>query len=452
MIRLYLDSDVINNFHSGKYKELLDTIKIYRADILILYSPAHISDKLPSLENYEDKFWQDLDYISEISECKMMAFNHKKKVTMPYIMNARKVYDIIKETKDIVNEFSNIDSLFEFIEEEFNDTPDLILALTNLKELLNEPYEINGNDDNSIISFGDQFQKNIDAVLKIKTNATAYKLQINKFQNEIKLPSHVGESKDDVIGKIDDFLVSKDHDKFIEMVENSLGYEKDKSYFNFYTKAYMMLNLLGYKSDKVDVIRNKGFDNHLQDATHSFYGAHCDYFVAIDNKLKAKSKALFDKLNIQTKIIHPDNLKKELERELQNKTLAEIINSVKVKEQIGFLNECGVDKTLYKLDNLFLGYFNLFQLEVPQEDSYIEILLRRSTLNYSEFFFYEEHNSLITHFLNSFGPEDEVDKVLEKFKNSTEECCFIEYVFNIVGSVKLSRVKNEFYLWITSPI
>jgi hypothetical protein len=72
MIRLYLDSDVINNIHAGRMPELLDFIEKNRHKILIAYSQAHVSDKLPSKLVQEKKFWEDLDYLTEITNNKLL--------------------------------------------------------------------------------------------------------------------------------------------------------------------------------------------------------------------------------------------------------------------------------------------------------------------------------------------------------------------------------------------
>src|SRR5690625_5799281 len=87
--------------------------------------------------------------------------------------------------------------------------------------------------------------------------------------------------------------------------------------YEYYTIAYLMLDMIGYKVDKLP----KPMDNmqNIQaDSEHSFYGAYCDYFVAMDKKLRIKSKVLYNEFNIPTIIIETKELISELSKEIND--------------------------------------------------------------------------------------------------------------------------------------
>ena len=66
----------------------------------------------------------------------------------------------------------------------------------------------------------------------------------------------------------------------------------------------MILDLFGFRPEKKD----KSLMNIDTDATHMFYGMLCDIFVTADKKLANKAKAVYQKYNCQTKILHPEEL------------------------------------------------------------------------------------------------------------------------------------------------
>ena len=116
MIRVYFDSDVINKIHSGEFPELANFISENRNKLLIPYSQAHISDKLPSKEVNESLFWSDLDYITEFAQSKLVLYDSKKRYSVPYVVNAREVLKEIIEDSELIEEFSSIDNIISFME------------------------------------------------------------------------------------------------------------------------------------------------------------------------------------------------------------------------------------------------------------------------------------------------------------------------------------------------
>lgn len=65
------------------------------------------------------------------------------------------------------------------------------------------------------------------------------------------------------------------------------------------TDTYCKIDFRGYKSDEK-------FSNLIDDSLHVFYGAHCDYFVTIDDKCHYKAAETYHKLGIATKAMKPN--------------------------------------------------------------------------------------------------------------------------------------------------
>src|SRR5690625_6030828 len=119
-----------------------------------------------------------------------------------------------------------------------------------------------------------------------------------------KLESNSGNwSYDEVIKNIDDFLMKLGTKMtYLEYIETIFKQKKESvNQYEYYTTAYLMLDMIGYKVDKLP----KPMDNmqNIQaDSEHSFYGAYCDYFVAMVKKLRIKSKV--DRKSIRLNYSH----------------------------------------------------------------------------------------------------------------------------------------------------
>jgi hypothetical protein len=48
----------------------------------------------------------------------------------------------------------------------------------------------------------------------------------------------------------------------------------------------------------------------FDDSLHTFYGAHCEYFVTNDERCKYKAEQTYKKLNIRTVVIKADEIER----------------------------------------------------------------------------------------------------------------------------------------------
>ena len=79
----------------------------------------------------------------------------------------------------------------------------------------------------------------------------------------------------------------------------------DNPIYQKITDTYYKIDFKGYKSD------NK-FSNLIDDSLHVFYGAHCDYFVTLDDKCHYKATEIYKLLNIETKALKPNEFLKNI--------------------------------------------------------------------------------------------------------------------------------------------
>ena len=66
-------------------------------------------------------------------------------------------------------------------------------------------------------------------------------------------------------------------------------------------EMFFKFDIAGYKSDG-------HFNNMFDDALHTFYAAHFDYFLTNDDRCKYKAEKTYSKLSIKTKVLKMDEI------------------------------------------------------------------------------------------------------------------------------------------------
>ena len=75
-------------------------------------------------------------------------------------------------------------------------------------------------------------------------------------------------------------------------------------------KAYSKIIETFYKYDLQGYKTDSNFNNMFDDALHTFYASHCDFFMTNDDRCKYKAEKTFEKLKIKTKVIKAEEYEK----------------------------------------------------------------------------------------------------------------------------------------------
>ncbi len=111
-----------------------------------------------------------------------------------------------------------------------------------------------------------------------------------KMKNQQKMLNNINKTASEVPSYLNMDNVWEKYAPKSKSISNS-AYQK-------ITDTYFKIDFRGYKSDDK-------FSNMVDDSLHVFYGAHCDYFVTIDDKCHYKASETFHKLGITTKAMKP---------------------------------------------------------------------------------------------------------------------------------------------------
>lgn len=432
MIRIYLDWNVISNFKREEFSELRDFIATHKDILQFPYTPTHFKDLMKSYKVGNDFFEKDLKNLEYLSKTHLLRWEKDKIEVLSALPS-----EYFEEEKDNIDEFAIMD--FEKILSEL-DSNDLGIKIgTQMKELLQLlPSGIEINDENKEMlqkifpeitlnsSVWDLINSIIPFYKKLSKEREYYKdLRKSIGDQGFRLEANAGNwNIEDVIDNIDDFLQKQDTKQtFTEYVDNCLKHKKEPvNRFEYYTTAYLLLDMMGYKSDKLPKSTDN-MQNIQNDSQHSFYAAHCDYFVATDKNLLTKTKVLYKKFNISTEILPLDKLVETLKSKIHVPDLNEnFINEAlkflvkgEIVESYPKTDTNIVDTHAYKLPIFYFNFFNYAIIQNYSEQHGFVLTFKKVFKNYSNFIFFTETGRLVDNICKHFGITNE-EEFLEKKK------------------------------------
>ena len=458
MIRIYLDWNVISNLKRPEFKEILDFISKHKEYLQFPYSPAHLSDLMKSYTPDNELFYTDLDMLQYLAETHLLRWENG--ATKPLLGTPKEYFESTKDNKDNSDLF-DFDKVFKTLDD---SAASLGLGEISglMKSILEVPSGIDINEENRDIL--EKMFPNLPA------NSTVWDLikEIGPFSKKLledgayyknfrkimvgqgfKLEANSGNwSYDTVIKNIDAFLIKFGTEMtYLDYIESRFKNRKEPiTHYEYYTTAYLLLDLVGYKVDKLPK-PSDNLGNIRADGEHSFYAAHCDYFVAIDKKLRIKSKVLYNEFKVSTKIIEPEELISELTKVLDDVSSKDDLfeKAISFYDQEFYVgsrpleNEEGIDTYLFHLPKFYFNYFNfMIYCAYPEHDGFV-LTFRKGYTNFSEFTFYTENVTLINTVCQYFGYTDskELEQKLNEFVYTENEITF-DWSFN-GGMIRLER-------------
>jgi len=436
MIRIYLDWNIFSALKTEEFIEIKNFINKYKSQFQFPFSPAHFTDLMKSHDS--KYFLDDLKTLNSITDKHFLRW--EENTVKPYFTTANEYYKLeknkisISEITDLEKLFENLDFPIEnlgienigsFIKSYYYDLP-LGFEITNKnKDLINNMFP--NLTSNSTMW---DYMKDIGSFSqKLLEDGKYYKSFRNKMAEKgFVLEANAGNwDYNDVINNIDEFLKDVGTKMtFIEYVKTAFKHrEKPINQYELYTNAYLILDMIGYKKDRLQK-PNDNMQNIQADGEHSFYGAHCDFFITKDKNLRIKSKVLYNKFGIKTKIIEPKEFISELEKIIDTK---ENYRKDFVKEIISFccaenlvkhypeIDNNGFENSVFKLPKYYFNYFNyLVYTKYLNQDGIVLSFEKRSE-NLSTFTFFTETEMLLNTITNYFGftPNKDFQKKKKNF-------------------------------------
>jgi len=460
MIRIYLDWNVISSLKKPEFQEMKEFIDKHKKYLQFPYSPAHFTDLMKSYNPGNEHFNSDLETLEFISGKHHIRWEDDR--VKPLFGMPKEFFEGVKDNEDI-SDLLDMEKIFSDLDDSLKD-----IGLAKMGTLMKSLFELQPSG----IEITDENRDFLKKMFpNLKSDSTMWDLMkdIGPFSQKLlndgeyykvfrkslaehgfKLEANSGNwSYDKVIKNIDNFLLRLGTKMtYLEYVETSLKHKKEPiTQYEYYTTAYLMLDMIGYKTDKLPKATDN-MQNIQADGEHSFYGGHCDFFVAMDKKLRVKSKVLYNEFNIDTKIIEPKDFIAELEKVID--PLSNNINFI--QEALDFCNKenlielypdekgDGIETYAFKLPRFYFNFFNyVVYTSYPEQDGFV-MSFRKVFKNFSRFIYYTESENLIDYVCDYFGYENMEELEIKKNEFVYEDK---ETKFDWSFEGGLIRIENE---------
>ncbi|WP_243472495.1 hypothetical protein [Winogradskyella sp. MH6] len=420
MVRIYFDKQIFSNLFKKdktKYVKLLDKIRNQRSSLFV-FSHAHLLD-LKS--DKTDIKYSELDFIESIVGDNYLSYHAIEKRTSCYLATPNMAF------KDVEHEDDNIDfaSLLEFDTTDLNDEDKQ--KVEKAKKLLTEPildFNFSGLIDadsevldtvSKILPFGKDPMSMIDwsehmmsLVTKMKDDNKVWKGLRNITDTHFNNGKFtINYDEIDFNDELENSELKKTFTQFVNDNLNPNGTTEVTKY-DFFVNAYCTLDLLGISKEPSKKFK---FNNMMNDALHSYYGAYTDCVVSEDLAFLKKTRALYRLLGIETKVLHIDEFINSfdfiVEKEASDvstfiQLLKNDLNNSLIINSHQSLDRDRKTETI-KPVHTYLGFFN--RIDKIIEDGKQYLYFYRVTYNYSYFKFYREYELVINNAFRIFGDD-----------------------------------------------
>ena len=405
MKRIYLDWGVISNLKKVEYADLREFFLSHKDRLFFVYSPAHFDDLMRS--EGDPRLIDDLDTLASLVDDHLLAFDEKM-IVKAYRAKPSDYYEGRKNVTPIkLAEFGKILSSLD------SSLPEGTTVGSKLAELLrgipfpisqevlkNSPFGSLLIELPSRPSALDVIQSAGLFVDKMQGEAGYYKsYRSNIRRSGFKLEDNAGNWTDtEAIGKISDYLRSKGVNKtFMEYATMAFDKTKDVSEYEIFLSTYVLLDLLGFHSDKLSK-PGSTIDSVLTDAQHAYLASYCDCLITGDHRLSSKAKALYSELGVSTRVLSPVDTIAALQEEIQDYdkeyffsflgTELEKQNPVERHERVS-KQDMGYD--VYQFNHRLLGVFSRGTFfDWPDKEKRRMILLEVGSGRSTSFLYYDE--------------------------------------------------------------
>lgn len=314
MIKTYIDWNVMTGMKNGHFPELTEIFE-NREKFLLVYSTSHIGDILASYSEDEEqkaRIREDLDYITHLTNNLCLA-NDSKQVNLDYFDPHELLQDRLDEAH-IFTDFS-LDNLFKPVagDDQFNsiiESYKAILKSLNLDVVLKQAFEQPESAEVMDKVFpGFREDQTFEGLIK------SFGKMYNNM-NDTEDYKHLREMVQKIGVNSSHFSPGKNPFELIESAYSKTGIDAEKYlqngknapvWFDEITNEYLKLDLHGFKADKIKVTQKEKntFRNMTEDAFHSAFASRCEFYITSDDRNYQKTRAVFEKLGIFTKVFKP---------------------------------------------------------------------------------------------------------------------------------------------------
>ena len=437
MIRVYFDWNIFANLKRESeepFKSILRIIRNNNDKLLFPYSPAHLRDLQKGFfesETAKEKTYIDLHLLHEISQDHCLYVDTKINDVTPQISDPTEYFNQLIDSKtvknfDFENLFSDSDNALSGFWKSYMNLMKSMPTGIDMKQIETASEKYGGLKDMfQNLQQGNNFYNLMKDVTRLLSNpeehSSVYKSMRNISVTEMKINTD-SEQWGNAFDYLDKTLAKTQLNKtFRQLIDDQLkNRNKDKppTRWDYFTNYYISLDTFGY-------YRDKQLANLIDDATHAYYGAHCDIFVTEDNNTYHKAKAIYENFNIATTVCKASDFPGVFYglNELGNNPSQTISSRIVEIIRNSFILMKSVDDefnpvTIYKIQHPIADFFNRMQISFFRESTSLFIYKKQD--NYSTFMFWSEIKSIVDKVVLDFGIDDNLKAEFNHEKERNE--------------------------------
>lgn len=339
MINIYVDSNIIPGLKKGEYPPLSTLMKSPQ-QYSFIYSTSHINDLLvgdDGSQRNKDLINSDLEFISKLTNnrCAELLYS-----------------EVIISERDPIELYEDaLEERFEF------DTDDFCgLMLKDHEEGSFEYEKLTQYLRSAIPKETKNILKRRDtaaAILKhypgLTVNSTMGDLlnigwmQYRKFMQADEYKKHRDDLQQQLKLRPNQFSAKEPfqaidavYQEMFDKMGNTFQLPRipDKNapkWYNDIIDSYLKLDMHGYYQDKIKVdAKNRAtMRNMIHDGFHAAFASLCDYYITNDSKTIEKTRAVYNKLEIQTIVFNPREFEVHYNENLISRWPSRWINKIK---------------------------------------------------------------------------------------------------------------------------
>ena len=409
MKRIYLDWGVISNLKKPEFADIREHLISHKKDLFFVYSSAHFEDAMRS--EGDERLQQDIKMLESLVDNHLLCYSQKEKTAFPYLATPSEYYkDHQGQNLDLVPSFSELMSFFD---------KDIPLVGGLLKSFLNIPFPIPEEVRSQELwemmlpdlpdspTLGDVIDSGLSFFNKMQGEKDFYKSYRSAVRaTGFSLESNAGNWKsDEVTSKISAMMKALGVDKsFKEFVLMGAGDKEKEDDFKLFISAYSLLDMIGYKSDKLPKSSN-AMNSVNTDAQHAYFASFCDYLITQDSHMASKALALYHEFKIPTIVISPQEAIAEL-RENRDDDLVSFLSGQLKEENV---EKCEDGATAFKLAKRFLGVFSHCIVYKKDNNGITLLEFKLAFDNNSRFIFFDEAGMMVDAVCECFGRPSQED-------------------------------------------
>lgn len=349
-MRIYLDSNVLQDLKESKNKELYDLIVSDKDRNIYYYSEAHIQDLVRDTTDHK---LHDMDFMETIVGGNSWRYD---KGLVVRLRSPKDYYHDFQWDAD-TDILDNDASAYTMIRESFRAIPIQFASLIDPAAL---PADF-PDDMRPMLLESTNMLEFMEAMLDLSGGLSEEQPRFKRLLQYLHRSSGLHAVYEKVGIKGYDGLTVTDWDAFATSFKEVVSQSShDKSIYNIFTQMQFSLDVYGIVKGKP---RKQKFMSLLNDGKHAFYAGHAHILVTSDADMIAKTKMVYKIWGIATAILTPEEFKQLL--------ISNTFNNNSVEALFGQFGHVSDLPTTYEeytlaatlvskgLDQWFLGEFNV---------------------------------------------------------------------------------------------